>query len=114
MWDLPTIPWARHGSEFYFSSATTVILPLGIEAADLKEFRDALDDIPDSSLYFHFYESRKIKKEKKYDDFSQWIESNFKKEELVKKIRGIDFYFFSVEETRKKLINILNEELKKG
>lgn len=114
MWDLPTIPWARHGSEFYFSSATTVILPLGIEAADLKEFRDALYDIPDSSLYFHFYESRKIKKEKKYDDFSQWIESNFKKEELVKKIRGIDFYFFSVEETRKKLKNILDNELKKG
>jgi len=113
VWDLPTIPWARPGSEFYFSSATTIVLPLGIEAANLKEFRDALDNIPDSSLYFHFYESRKIKKEKKYDDFSQWIENNFKKNELVKKIRGIDFYFFSVGETRKKLISILDSELKK-
>ncbi len=113
IWDLPTIPWARSGSEFYFSNATTIVLPLGIEAADLNEFRNALDNIPDSSLYFHFYESRKIKKEKKYDDFSQWIEDNFQKEELVKKIREIDFYFFSVGETRQKLIDILDSDLKK-
>ena len=113
VWDLPTIPWARPGSEFYFSSATTIVLPLDIEAADLSEFRSALCDIPDSSLYFHFYESRKIKKEKKYDDFSQWIEDNFKEKELVKKIRGIDFYFFSVAETRQKLIDILDSNLKK-
>ena len=114
IWDLPTIPWARPGSEFYFSSATTIVLPLDIEVADLSEFRDALDNIPDSSLYFHFYESRKIKKEKDYDDFSQWIEDNFKEKELVKKIREIDFYFFSIGETRQKLIDILNSNLKKA
>ncbi len=113
IWGLPTIPWVRPGSEFYFSSATTIVLPLGVEVANLNEFRDALDDIPDSSLYFHFYESRKIKKEKKHDDFSQWIEDNFRKKELVQKIREIDFYFFSVEETRQKLINILDSDLNK-
>ena len=114
IWNLPTVPWVRPGSEFYFSSATTIILPLGIEVANLNEFRDALDNIPGSSIYFHFYESRKIKKEKKNDDFSQWIENNFKNDELVKKIREIDFYFFSVEETRKKLKNILDKELRKN
>ncbi|MDD3818690.1 MAG: DUF5752 family protein [Actinomycetota bacterium] len=112
MWDLPTIPWVRKGSEFYFSSATTVITPLGIEVSDLKGFRDALNEIPASSLYFHFYETRKIKKEKEHDDFSVWIEDNFDKKELVRKFREIDFYFFSVEEVRKKLINIMNKELK--
>lgn len=113
MWDLPAIPWVRAGSEFYFSSATTIVIPLGVEAVDLIELRDALKDIPGSSLYFHFYEARKIKKEKEHDDFSQWIEDNFGKKELVEKIRGIDFYFFSVEEMRQKLIDILDKELKK-
>lgn len=113
MWDLPTIPWVRQGSEFYFSSSTTIVIPLGIEVSSLKNFRKALDKIPNSSLYFHFYEARKIKKEKEHDDFSQWIEDNFDRKELVKKIREIDFYFFSVEEMRKILIDILDKELKK-
>lgn len=113
IWDLPTIPWVRPGSEFYFSSATTIVLPLGIEVSSLRDFRNALDDISDSSLYFHFYESRKTKKEKEHDDFSQWIEENFDRKELVKKIREIDFYFFSVEEVRQKLIKILDSELEK-
>lgn len=113
IYDLPTIRWAKPGAEFYFSSATTIIIPLDIEAGNLIEFRKALKNIPDSSLYYHFYESRKIKKEKKYDDFSKWIEENFKEEELVRKIREIDFYFFSVSETRQKLMDILNDYLKK-
>ncbi|MCJ7666405.1 MAG: DUF5752 family protein, partial [Actinobacteria bacterium] len=111
MWDLPTIPWVRQGSEFYFASATTIVLPLGIETSSLKGFRKAMDIIPNSSLYFHFYEARKKKKEKEHDDFSIWIEENFNKKTLVKKIRDIDFYFFSLEEIRKILINIFEEEL---
>ena len=110
MWDLPTIPWVRPGSEFYFASATTIVLPLGIETTSLKKFRKALDIIPDSSLYFHFYEARKRMKEKEHDDFSIWIDKNFNNQILVKKIRDIDFYFFSLEEIRKKLINIFEEE----
>jgi len=111
MWDLPTIPWVRSGSEFCFSSATSIVLPLGINTSTLKEFKKALNIIPDSSLYFHFCEARKIKKEKEHDDFSLWIENNFGKKELVRKIREIDFYFFSLEEIRKKLIDILEDEL---
>ena len=112
MWDLPTIPWVRSGSEFYFSSATTIIMPLGIKAGSLQEFREAMDIIPDSSLYFHFYEERKINKDKEHDDFSIWIEDNFKSKSVVERIREIDFYFFSLGEIRRKIINILDEYLK--
>jgi len=111
MWDLPTIPWVRPGSEFYFSSATTILLPLDISASSLQEFREAMDIIPDSSLYFHFYEERKRNKDKEHDDFSIWIEENFDAAGLVEKIRAIDFYFFSLEEIRKKIIHILDDHL---
>ena len=111
MWDLPTIPWVRPGSEFYFSSATTIILPLDIKAGTIKEFREAMDIIPDSSLYFHFYEERKRNKDKENDDFSIWIENNFIVPDLVEEIRKIDFYFFNLEEIRKKIIHILDEYL---
>jgi len=113
LWDLPAVPWVRTGSEFYFSSATTVLLPLDIEACTLQEFRKAMDIIPDSSLYYHFYEARKRKKDKEDDDFSIWIEDNFDAARLIKRIRDIDFYFFSLTEIRKKIVKILDEEMRR-
>ena len=107
MWDLHTVPWVRPGFEFYFSSATTIVLPTKIEAETMAQFRNALKIIPDTSLYYHFYEARKRHKEKLHDDFSVWIENNFKKDKAVKKIRDIDFYFFSLDEVRDKLLVIL-------
>jgi hypothetical protein len=112
MWDLPTIPWVRPGSEFYFSSATSIILPMDIKVNDIAGLRKALDVLPDSSLYFHFYEERKRNKDKEHDDFSIWIENNFDGTgRLVEEIRKIDFYFFSLDEIRKKIIHILDEYL---
>jgi len=114
MWDLPSIPWVRPGSEFYFSSVTSIILPLDIEANSIEEFREAMDILPDSSLYFHFYEERKRNKDKQHDDFSIWLENNFNDAgDLVGEIRKIDFYFFSLDEIRKKLIHILDGFLKR-
>ena len=98
MWDLPTIPWVRPGSEFYFSSATSIVLPMDIEVGNIAELRKALDILPDSSLHFHFYEERKRNKDKEHDDFSIWIEDNFDgTDRLVEEIRKIDFYFFSLQ-----------------
>ena len=112
MWDLPTIPWVRPGSEFYFSSATSIMLPMDIEVATIKELREAMDILPDSSLHFHFYEERKRNKDKEHDDFSIWMEDNFDNvDELVEEIREIDFYFFSLDEIRKKIIHILDKYL---
>lgn len=111
LWDLPVIPWVIPGSEFYFCSATTILMPLNIKASNLAELRRSLDMIPNSSLYFHFYEERKRNKEKEHDDFSYWIEQNCKLPDLVREIRDIDFYFFSLEETRNKLIELIEKYL---
>ncbi len=111
MYELPNIPWVRPGFEFYFSYATTIVIPSGIEVKNLIEFRDFLKVINSSSFYYHFCESRKIKKEKNHDDFTIWIEDNFDKTYLVEKIRDIDFYFYSLDENRKKIIKLVNEEL---
>jgi hypothetical protein len=113
MWDLPTIPWVRPGFEFYFTNSATIFLPLGIEVTTLAEFNKALPDITENSVYFHFYEARKRHKNKVHDDFSYWIEDNFEGEdELVKTIRDIDFYFFSLNEIRKKLLHIFDQRFK--
>lgn len=111
MWDLPNIPWVRPGFEFYFSYSTSIIIPSGINVNNLREFKDSLKVINNNSFYYHFCESRKIKKEKMHDDFTIWVEENFEKPVLVEKIRNIDFYFYSLDENREKIIKLLNEEL---
>lgn len=112
MWDLANVPWARPGLEFYFSYATSIIIPSGIKVEDLGSFRDYLRDINNNSLYYHFCESRKIKKEKEHDDFSLWIEENYDMPEIVEKIRAIDFYFYSLDENKNRILKIINDELK--
>jgi len=111
MWNLPTVPWVRDGFEFYFSSSTSIVSPIGHEAVSLKDFRDIIATINSSSIYYHFYEARKRQEEKVNDDFSLWIENNFNKPKLVKNIRDIDFYFYSLSEVRSKLLKLIDEEL---
>ena len=111
MWDLPSVPWVRPGLEFHFSFSTSVIIPSGLKVKNLFELKDALKVVNISSFYYHFCEVRKIKKEKINDDFSIWIEENFDEPVLVKKIRDIDFYFFSLNENRQKVIRFIKERL---
>jgi hypothetical protein len=109
LWDLPTVPWVRPGFEFYFSYSATIVLDTSNEASTIGQFAKALSHIPDSSLYYHFYEARKRHKTKQGDDFSVWIESNFNLPDLVEEIRNIDFYFFSLAEVREKLLTLMEK-----
>jgi len=111
MWNLPTVPWVRDGFEFYFTSSTSIVSPLGHQAKDLRDFRNKIAKINSSSIYYHFYEARKRQKDKVNDDFSLWIENNFDKPGLVENIRDIDFYFYSLSEVRFKILNLLDQEL---
>lgn len=108
LWDMAFVPSVRPGFEFYFNNSKTIVIPSGIEAHDLVEFRNAISNIHPSSIYYHFYESR-IRLKIKSDDFSLWIEENFNCPSLVNEIRNIDFYFYSLEELRIELLILLNK-----
>ncbi len=110
MWESPIIPWARSGSEFFFNESTTIVIPTGIKARNLTEFENALIKVNTSSIYYHFFESRQ-RLGQDVDDFSFWIESNFDCPNLVKRIRNIDFYLYSLLELRERTIQILESEL---
>jgi len=110
MWESPIIPWARPGSEFFFNESTTVVTPTGIEAKNLTEFENALIKVNTSSIYYHFFESRQ-RLHQDVDDFSFWIENNFDCPNLVRQIRNIDFYLYSLLELRERIIQILELEL---
>lgn len=110
IWEIPSIPWARPGFEFYFNDSLSIVLPTQIVVNNLSDFEKALTQVSSNSIYFHFFESR-IRLHKDTDDFSLWIEDNFNCPQAVKKIRNIDYYLCSLEEIRQLIIDIIREEI---
>ncbi|MEW6387745.1 MAG: DUF5752 family protein [Thermodesulfobacteriota bacterium] len=111
MWDLPYVPWARPGFEFHFCEASTVVLRSEIVAKTLREFSEALKKVGMDSLYYHFFEARWRPEFGRVDDFSFWIDSNFKLPELVAAIRDIDIYFYNLTELRDTLLVLIHQHL---
>jgi len=102
-----TVPWARPGFEFHFASGRYFPLPGEREAWTLEELRAGIAEIPLSSLYFHFYEAR-LRGEDDEDDFSRWLEDELGRVDLAERLHRIDFYLFSLEELRQRVVAILD------
>ncbi|MEW6658580.1 MAG: DUF5752 family protein [Thermodesulfobacteriota bacterium] len=108
LWDLPYIPWARSGFELHFCQASTVVIRSEISAQTLEDLCIALGKVGVDSLYYHFFEARWRLGVLKADDFSFWIENNFGLPELVRAIRDLDIYFYSLKEIRETLLGVIN------
>jgi len=63
------------------------------------------------SLYYHFFEARWRLGVRKADDFSFWIESNFGLPDLVRAIRDLDIYFYSLKEIRGTMLGLIKQHL---
>ncbi|MHB8280068.1 MAG: DUF5752 family protein [Candidatus Humimicrobiaceae bacterium] len=109
MWNLPTVPWARPGFEFYFCCSISLILDLRISASNLNQFKEGILKVSTNSIYYHFFEARRRNKNKMSDDFTLWLKENSCEEEIIKKIQDIDFYFYSISEIRHRLLKILSD-----
>jgi hypothetical protein len=111
IWELPDAHWARPGFEFHFCEASTVVMQSEIAAANLQEFCQALRQVGLDSLYYHFFEARWRLGVQERDDFSYWIETNFGQPALVKAIREIDVYFYTLPELRDILIDLVQRQV---
>lgn len=109
---LPTVPWARPGFEFHFASGHFMALSGGREVSSLAEMRDAIAEIPLSSLYYHFHEARLRGDGGDVDDLSRWIEAQFGPHPIARQLRAIDFYLYSLEDLRQRIVAIFEEHLR--
>ena len=108
LWDLPHSPMARPGFEFYFCKASTVVLRSHISAGSLIEFCPAFSKVGLDSIYYHFVDARWRLRSSKRDDFSSWIESSYGLPELVAELQGIDSSFYSLDELRSTITEVVN------
>ncbi|SPF50674.1 conserved hypothetical protein [Syntrophobacter sp. SbD1] len=113
LWDLPSVPWARPGFEFHFCEASVVVLRSQISARTLSEFCQALTQVSRNSIYYHFMDARWRLRSMKTDDFSNWIVSSYDLPDLVSALQGIDVWFYTLEEVRDAILNLVSQYMEK-
>jgi hypothetical protein len=97
--------------EFFFNEAVTLVFPAGLRAQNLAEFLMAVKHVDASSLYYHFYDSRK-RQEGGKDDFSQWFEQELGKVGLARKIHSIDPFMHRLEGIRELIAQAVEDEVR--
>lgn len=112
---LTTFPEPRDalpGDEFYFNETVSLVFPAGVRAKNLAEFLMAMKYIEGNSLYYHFYDAR-VRLGNKADDFSQWLEEGLEKPEVARRIRAIDPFMHNLESIRERIVEAVEEEVKR-
>lgn len=114
LFDSPFIPSAKPGMEFHFCTDTALVVDTGLEVHSLAQFRQSLERVDNSSLYYHFYESRFRLPGLRADDFSNFFEGGLGLPGLAEQVRSMEIYFTSLKEVRSNLMSLVDAELKRG
>ncbi len=110
---LNIVPQIVSGEPFDFIQSRIVEVPTGIEVRTLPELREALLEIDQSALYFHLVEAR-LRLGRGRNDFAAWLERGLGLTELAARIQAVNPYGGSLEQTRARLIALLDDALTAG
>lgn len=109
--DSPTVPY---GDEFLFMRAVTVVFDTGVHLESPTELLEALPNFSPSSIYYHFIEARR-RTDGRIDDFTAWLDDvDGRHEALIRALRGVDFYYLTLEELRARLVATMREHMHVG
>jgi Family of unknown function (DUF5752) len=102
----PQAAWYPANEEFRFMQAATVIFDTGQTLASAADLLAAIPQLSASSVYYHFVEARR-RTAGRLDDFSAWLKDLAEETtELERSFAGIDFYFLSLRELKRALVQI--------
>jgi len=95
------VPWARADQQFHFLQSQIVVLNTQLDFTAPADIASAISYFSTGAIFYHFIDARK-RTEGVSDDFSSWLEG-FGEEymPLIKRLRGVDPYFSSLQELKK-------------
>jgi hypothetical protein len=103
--ELPYVPSVPKGDDFIFMQAATVVFDAGVTLESPFELGAVLPQMSYSSIYYHFIEARR-RTEERVDDFTAWCQGwEGGCEELIEAFRCIDFYYLTLPELKRTLID---------
>lgn len=97
---LQTVPRVDYGEPFHFMRSALIEVPTGIAARNLREFRDALERVDTSAIFFHFYESSL----RPGADPLAWLETELGLADLAGRLRRLNPYVSSLAGMRAQLL----------
>jgi hypothetical protein len=108
LWNVDRVPWCHPGLELHLILSRLVTYDTGERVSTPAALVEAIDRMSIRSLYYHVHEARR-----RYggttDDFFLWLESAGVEPELVRRLRGIDFYFMNLRQLRDELLAVFHQ-----
>lgn len=106
--EVSDISSVSRGDEFFFLEAATVTFDTGERITHPRELAAAVRRMTNGSVYYHFLEARRRLVGGK-DDFSAWLqEEPEKNRKLIEALEWIDFYFYSLAELRREIVQAVS------
>lgn len=101
---------APRGQEFHFMRSVSFVMPTGVRAADLREFRNALTYASLSAISYHMFDAR-LRLETGDNDFAAWVEGQLGEKALAESLRTLDPYTYTEEGLRRRMIALVEQRL---
>lgn len=100
---------APDGMDFFFTRSNSFVVRTDHVATDLPSFLAALEKVSIGSIYHHMFEAR-LWREEGRNDFSIWLERELGLKVAAWRIERLEPYLMTLEEIRKRTLDILKEE----
>jgi trehalose synthase-fused probable maltokinase len=110
---LQIVPRVVSAEPFDFVRSRIVQIPMGVEVKTLEELRQALLQVDASAVYFHLVEAR-ARLGRGDNDFARWLERGLGLPRLAERVRALNPYSGSLERTRARLLQLLDDALGEG
>ncbi len=102
-----TVPRADYGEPFHFMRSVLIEVPTGITVTTLRAFRDGLERVDTSAIYYHFYESYR----RPEADPLAWLQTELGRDDVVTQIRRLNPYVTSLAGMRAQLLTACDTAL---
>ncbi|MEJ2012304.1 MAG: DUF5752 family protein [Anaerolineales bacterium] len=103
---------------FAVTDCAMLSIATGVTAQNLRELRDRLGDVPESSIYYHFWGMRlrpRFEEPIYNNDFAHWAQEGLHDRRLAERLGVIDPPSFNdLSELRLELIDVIEERLEES
>jgi hypothetical protein len=96
---------------FFFCQSISVVTPTKYIAWTLENFHQIIGKIGIRSIHYHLIEAR-LRLGIHTNDFSYWLRTSLEKEKLARQIEAIDIYLHTLEEIRRTILQLIQEQLR--
>ncbi len=105
-----SVPRVVYGELFFFMQSRILAVPAGIKARTLGEFREGLERVDLSAIYFHVFDAL-ARKNRRRSDFTVWIEDGLGLKDLAARFAAVNPYGTTLEKVRHRLIELCDAAL---